>query len=124
MAQVPQPPQPSQPPVPPGVPGQTNGLAIAGMVCGILGVVLFWIPYLGIILGILGLVFGFLGRNRAVQLGGVGQGMAMAGIVTGAVAVVAGILWIIFIVTQVDEARDILEEFESEFSLARAHLAL
>jgi uncharacterized protein DUF4190 len=124
MGQVPQPPQPPQPPVPPGVPGQTNGLAIAGMVCGILGLVLFWFPYLGIVLGILGLVFGVLGRNRAVQLGGVGQGMALAGIVTGGVAVVVGILWIIFIISQADEAEEILQQLEDEFGLARTHLGL
>jgi Domain of unknown function (DUF4190) len=124
MGQVPQPPQPPQPPVPPGLPGQTNGMAITGMVCGILGIVLFWIPYVGVILGILGLVFGFLGRSRAAQLGGVGQGMAVAGIVTGAIAVVAGVAWIIYILTKADEVEDILQDFESEFSLARAHLGL
>lgn len=124
MGQVPQPPQPPQPPVPPGVPGQTNGLAIAGMVCGILGLVLFWFPYLGIVLGILGLVFGVLGRNRATQLGGVGQGMALAGIVTGAVAVLVGILWIVFIISQADEAEEILQQLEDEFGLARTRLGL
>ncbi len=126
VPQPPQPPQPSQPPVPPGVPGQTNGLAVAGMVCGILGVVLFWFPYLSIILGILGLVFGFLGRTRAVQLGGVGAGMATTAIITGAVAVVAGIIWIILVLAvfadSTNELEDILEDLESFKPAALAFL--
>jgi lysylphosphatidylglycerol synthetase-like protein (DUF2156 family) len=122
VPQPPQPPQPAQPPVPPGVPGQTNGMAVAGMVCGILGVVLFWFPYLSIILGILALVFGFVGRSKAVQLGGVGAGMATTAIITGAVAIVAGVIFLIYVLTKVDEAQDILDEFEQEFGLARARL--
>lgn len=42
----------------------SNGSAIAGMVLGILGFLLFWIPFLGLILSILGLVFSNKARKR------------------------------------------------------------
>ena len=42
-------------------PQQGNGLAVAGMVCGIVGVVLFWIPVLSWILAILAIIFGGVG---------------------------------------------------------------
>ncbi len=113
--QQPPPPQPQAPP-PPGMAPQTNGLAVAGMVCGILGLVLFWTVWGGIILGILGLVFGIIGRGRATALGGSGAGMAMAGIITGAIAIVLSIAWIFIFAaiffTRGDELRDAFEQLE------------
>lgn len=86
---------PPPPPPPPGAPWQTNGLALAGMVCGIVGIVLaILIAFIGIILGILAVVFGAIGRNRA-QATGIGHGQATAALITGGVAIVVGIINII-----------------------------
>ena len=64
----------------------SNGMAIAGMVCGIVGLVLAQI-----ILGPLALIFGGIGLQRAKR-GASGQGMAIAGIVLGVIDLVLGII--------------------------------
>jgi hypothetical protein len=70
-------------------------LALAGMICGIVGIVLaILIAFIGIILGILAIVFSAIGRNRAMATG-VGQGQATAGLITGGIAIVVGIINII-----------------------------
>ena len=74
-----------------------NGLAVAGLVMGILGLVLFWIPFLGILLGILGLIFGGIGIGRANKVGK-GKGMAVAGLVMGILGLLLGLAWIFLLV--------------------------
>jgi hypothetical protein len=87
---------------PAGVPQQPqqqggNGLAVAGLVMGILSLVLFWIPFLGILLGLLGLIFGGIGIGRANKVGK-GKGMAIAGLVMGILGVLLGLAWIFLLV--------------------------
>src|SRR3954471_19060961 len=62
----------------PGPPAQYGYGApgVAGMVCGIVGLVLFWVPILGWILAILGIVFGGVGIARA-NAGAANKGMAI-----------------------------------------------
>jgi len=57
---------------------KTNGLAIAALICGICGFLLF-IP------GILGIIFGFVARSQIRRSNGQqkGNGMALAGIIVG-----------------------------------------
>ena len=69
-------------------PKQGNGMAIASLVCGIIGLLLF-----GVILGPLALIFGGVGLSRANK-GASGKGMAIAGIVLGAIATVLAIILI------------------------------
>ncbi|MET9395183.1 DUF4190 domain-containing protein [Streptomyces sp. NPDC006624] len=64
---------------------RTNGLAIASLCCGIVG--LF---FLNIVLGPLAIVFGAVARRQ----GGAGNGMAKAGIILGVVDVV---LWLVLL---------------------------
>ncbi|MEU7471806.1 DUF4190 domain-containing protein [Streptomyces sp. NPDC044984] len=66
---------------------RTNGLAIASLCCGIIG--LF---FLNIVLGPLAIVFGAVARRQA---GGNGTGMAKAGIILGIVDVV---LWLVLLI--------------------------
>lgn len=90
MAQPP-PPQPPYPSAPPPGRPQSNGLALAGMICGIVSIVLsLLIAFIGIALGIVGLILSLIGRGRATRTG-VGGGQATAGIITGAVGIVVGI---------------------------------
>jgi hypothetical protein len=75
----------------------SNGLGITGGVCGIVAVVLCWIPfvdYISIVLGALAIIFGAIGVRHANEHGGGGKGMAITGIVTGIVAVVITILFL------------------------------
>ncbi|MBA2539144.1 MAG: DUF4190 domain-containing protein [Deltaproteobacteria bacterium] len=60
-----------------------NGMATAGMICGIVGIVLCWFPFLGLIAGLLGIVFGAIGMSRAGRLGNLGKGAAITGLVCG-----------------------------------------
>jgi hypothetical protein len=87
----PTPPPPSPPPPPPPQPASpaygaggstgpktgTNGLAIAALVCGIVGCFT--------ITAIAAIVLGFVARNQIEQSGGTqqGSGMALAGIILG-----------------------------------------
>jgi hypothetical protein len=56
---------------------------------GIVGAVLFWFPFLGAAICLVGLILGILGVRRAGRVGR-GKGMAVTGIVLGAVFVLAG----------------------------------
>lgn len=59
-------------------PPKTSGLAVASMVCALVGVV-FW--YFAFILEILALVFGIIAKRQVKERGLRGGGMATAGIV-------------------------------------------
>ncbi|MDI6873898.1 zinc-ribbon domain-containing protein [Candidatus Solincola sp.] len=76
---------------------RTDGLCVAGMVLGIIGLVLFWVPVFAIICGILGIVLGSIGIKNVQnepQLK-TGQGMGVAGLVTGILAFLGGIVMFI-----------------------------
>lgn len=90
-------PPPYQPPygAPPQQPG--NGTAVAGMVLGIISLVLFWVPILNIILGGLGIIFGVSGMKRADSIGGAGKGMGIAGLACGVAGLLIG-LWLTYVV--------------------------
>jgi hypothetical protein len=85
---APPPPQYAQPgyyPAPPpawAYPRRTNGLAIAALICGLAGFVVGCTAPLAII-------FGFVARSQIKKTHEEGNGMAIAGIVLGAVVIVA-----------------------------------
>ncbi|MBO1334519.1 DUF4190 domain-containing protein [Streptomyces sp. VRA16 Mangrove soil] len=65
---------------------RTNGFAVAGLVCGIVGIF-----FLNIVLGPLAIVFGVLGLRQAAAKGG--TGMAKSAVVLGIVdLVIFGVL--------------------------------
>jgi hypothetical protein len=70
---------------------QGNGMAVAGLVLGIIGFVLFWVPFLGWLVALLGIIFGGLGIGRANKVGR-GKGMAIAGLVLGILGLLVGIV--------------------------------
>lgn len=65
---------------------QNNGLAVAALVLGIVALVLCFVPLVGAISGILAIVFGAIARKSHRR------GQAIAGIVTGSIGIVLGIL--------------------------------
>lgn len=102
-------PPPSQPPASPyEAPGQPaygapydsgygpaaprNGMGTAALVLGIIGLVLFWTVVLGVILGVLALIFGIIGRKRATRHEASNGGVALAGAILGGVALVGSII--------------------------------
>ncbi|MBR5950005.1 MAG: hypothetical protein IKZ87_01065 [Actinomycetaceae bacterium] len=77
-------------------PKQTNGMAIAGLICA------FLFTPAGLILSIIGL-------NKSKELNGEGRGMSIAGIIISAIGIVLGIIYIIAIfwfVANVDTGYD------------------
>jgi hypothetical protein len=75
---------------------RTSGLAVAAMVCGICGWLFGWLPGIGFVLLLLGIIFGgvAMGKTgRDPNLGG--KGMAITGLVLGIVGIV---MWIIVFV--------------------------
>lgn len=86
---------------------QTNGPAIASLVLGVVGAVL-WIPIVGLLLGILAIVFAYLGFKRAEKTG-VGRGFAVAGLVLGIIATVAGLLIVALFREVADRVKEIQE---------------
>lgn len=73
-----------------------NGFGVAALVLGLLAVVLFWTVIGGIVLGILALIFGLLGRARAKRGEATNGGMSIAGVVLGALGLLIPIGLIIF----------------------------
>ncbi|MFD9792403.1 DUF4190 domain-containing protein [Streptomyces sp. NPDC059070] len=71
-----------------GMGAPLNGFGTTALVLGIISVVLFCLWGLGIILGILALIFGFLGRGRAKRGEATNGGQALAGIILGVVGIV------------------------------------
>ena len=68
-----------------------NGLGTAGLVLGIIGLVLFWTVIVGFICGLLGLIFGIIGRKRASRHEATNGGAALAGAITGGLALLGSI---------------------------------
>jgi hypothetical protein len=76
-------------------PAPRNGLGTAALVLGIIGVVLCWVPFTGWALNILAIIFGAVGRKRAVDGLATNKSSAVAGLVLGVVGL--GV-WIVIIV--------------------------
>jgi hypothetical protein len=71
---------------------QSNGLAIASLVLGIV-----WLSGLGSILAV---IFGFVSRKQIDQSGGrqSGRGMSTAGIILGFIGIAGTITWIVLLI--------------------------
>ncbi|MEU0834256.1 DUF4190 domain-containing protein [Streptomyces sp. NPDC056231] len=71
-----------------GGPAPANGLGIASMVLGIIAVVGFCMWGLGVVLGVLALIFGLIGRGRVSRGEANNGGVALAGIILGSLGIV------------------------------------
>ncbi|MFF5500137.1 hypothetical protein [Streptomyces aquilus] len=68
-----------------------NGMGTAGLVLGILSAVVFCLWPVAIVLGILGVIFGSIGRGKASSGMATNAGQALAGIICGAAGIVLGV---------------------------------
>ncbi|MFD7320942.1 DUF4190 domain-containing protein [Streptomyces sp. NPDC059875] len=105
------PPPAGTPGMPPLLPFQQprNGLGVAALVVGIVGVLFAVVPlffWLGTILGVLGLVFGIIGHSRVRKGEATNKGMALSGLVLGAIAVVVSIVALIVFVVAVKDFKN------------------
>ena len=77
------------------VQAQSNGLAVASLVLGILSILFVWIPFIGLVSWILapiGLVLGLVALNMPF-----GRGMAIAGSICSAIGLLGCIGWVVLI---------------------------
>lgn len=77
----------------------SNGMAVASMVLGILGLVFAWFPLLPLVLAVMALIFGFLAKGQIRERRQGGAGMATAGLALGWITV--GIQVFFFVVLTV-----------------------
>ncbi|TGA85261.1 hypothetical protein E4099_31020 [Streptomyces palmae] len=81
----------------------SNGQGTAALVLGIVGAALFFTLVGGVVCGVLAIIFGLLGRGRANRGEATNGGQALAGVILGALAVVASLITLLAIVA---DARD------------------
>jgi Domain of unknown function (DUF4190) len=72
---------------------KNDGMAVAALVCGIVAIPFFC--GIGLILGVLGLVFGIIAMRKIDRSGGMltGRGMALAGAICGGVGVAINVIY-------------------------------
>ena len=75
------------------VPPRRNGLALTGMILGIVGLVSS-IFFIGAVVGVVGLILALVGLSTARRTG-VGKGFSIAGIVTSILAIIIGVIILI-----------------------------
>jgi len=73
----------------------SNGMGVTALVLGIVSAVVFCLWPLAILLGVLAVIFGVIGRRKAHRGEATNGGMALAGLICGAVGVVLGIVMIV-----------------------------
>jgi hypothetical protein len=83
-----------QPAQPRGRPGMVLG--IIGLVVAILSILLFWIPFLDLILGGGGLAMGIIARRQGSR--GFGLAALIVGIVGAVIGVIYSIIWILAVI--------------------------
>ena len=84
--------------------GARNGIAVAALVLGIIGVGIGWMPFLvvvGFVAAILAIIFGVIGLRRSRERG-VGRSQAIVGLTTGGCGLAASLLGIVLTVTVLD----------------------
>jgi hypothetical protein len=96
---------------------QGNGIAIAGMVCGIVGLVLFFLGIFGMIVALLGIIFGAVGLAKSKRVGR-GKGAAMAGLICGVLGIIAGVLFYVVIINAITKG---LGESKQDLTKVRMH---
>jgi hypothetical protein len=76
----------------------SNGMGIAAMVLGICAAALFCLWPLAILLGIMAVIFGSIGRAKARRGEATNPGHALAGIICGVAGILLGIGFIVLII--------------------------
>lgn len=75
-----------------------NGFGTAALVLGIVGTVLFFTVAFGLLLGLLAIVFGAIGRSKADRGEADNGGSALAGLIMGGVAMLLSVLMVCYVV--------------------------
>lgn len=99
---------PPQPPYGHANPSPANGLGIAAMVVGIVGLALFWIPIVGLVLSIVAIPLAVVGMRRTMGISptATNKGMAITGLVTGIIGLALSAVWTIAVFSAADDTDD------------------
>ena len=115
MTETPQPPAEAAP-APPAEAPQSNGMATAGMILGIVALALMWmwcLPFIPIIIGVVGLILSILGMKKAKQLNGAGAGKAKVGLICSILGIaVPVVIWIIVLSVAAPVTGKALDDFQ------------
>jgi hypothetical protein len=104
---------------------RTNSAASAAMALGIVAVAISWLPFvvvLGFVAAVLAIGFGTVGLRRAGATGD-GRGRAIAGIATGASAIVAATIGVALSIIVLDAYNDYVEAAPNEVAITECTLA-
>lgn len=74
--------------------GPSNAIGVAALVIAIIGLVFVWSVIGGLILGVVAVILGFIGHGRAKRGEATNGGVAITGIVLGAIGVVLSLVFI------------------------------
>ena len=99
-------------------PAPSNGMGVASLVLGILGLLGCWVPVLGPILALVGVILGAVALSQ-FRKRGASNGMALAGLILGALGLVAGIAFTAFVFDTVSECDELSTEAEWEACIDR-----
>jgi hypothetical protein len=79
----------------PMMPLRTSGLAVAGMVVGIVALLSFWVPFFDIVVAIAAIGLSWAGMVQARRPGWTGYGMGIAGLVCGILAAIPAVILVV-----------------------------
>ena len=82
---------------PPGQDKPSNALAITALVFAIVSALLFWVPFLGVLLALVGLILGAIAWSKANKTGQP-KGMAVAATIISALVFLVGAAWTVIVV--------------------------
>ncbi|MFC8508224.1 DUF4190 domain-containing protein [Streptomyces sp. NPDC057411] len=94
----------------------SNGMGVTSMVLGIIAVAGFCMYGLGIVLGILALVFGIIGLKKANRGEATNRGMAIAGVVLGSIGTLVSAVFLAFIIWAIVEGESQSDSDEDPFA--------
>lgn len=92
----------------------TEGMAVGALVSGILGLVCGLAGCLGLAVGPIGVGLGIAARRKIRDSQGAlkGDGLALAGIICGAIGLTIGLIWLIVVIAN----PDLLEEIQDQLT--------
>jgi hypothetical protein len=93
--------------------GGTNGLAIASLVLGIVGLATCCCYGLGALPGLVGAILGHIGLKQIKERGQQGRGMAIAGIATGWAAVALTAIGVVLLIVGVISDPNFMNEIQN-----------
>ncbi|MEU6991373.1 DUF4190 domain-containing protein [Streptomyces sp. NPDC046465] len=83
-----------------------NGMGVSALVLGIIAAAGFCLWPLAIVLGILAVIFGAVGRGKARRGEATNGGQALAGIICGAAGIVLGVALLVILIVLPDDYTD------------------